>query len=63
MTEGHLSPERATQLIEQNRLEAHDLEHVTQCAFCNGWLRAFTALASTAGKKIEFQIPPSPDSN
>ena len=63
MTDGHLTPDRASQIVEENFLDAQDLEHVMHCAFCHSWLRAFTALASNAGKTIDFELPPAPDSD
>jgi hypothetical protein len=61
--DGHLNPEKAINLLKMDRIPAEHLQHITQCPSCNGWLRAFAALASVKGEKIKFEIPRSPISN
>jgi hypothetical protein len=60
MIDQHLSPARTSTILEKNRIEHHELEHLRMCASCNGWVRAFAALASAHGKPIKFEIPPDP---
>jgi hypothetical protein len=62
VTDNHLTAERVTQIIEDRIIMTLELEHVRTCPNCNGWLRVFAAVASADGKKMEFDIPPAPDS-
>jgi hypothetical protein len=63
MKAGHLNPEKAISLLKLDHLPAEHLQHVIECASCNGWLRAFAALASVNGDKIKFASPRPPISN
>ena len=63
MKDGHLNPQTAINLLKLDILPAEHLQHVIRCASCNGWLRAFAALASVKGEKIKFEIPLPPISN
>jgi hypothetical protein len=63
MPENHLTPERTIQIVEEANITPAEMEHVKTCASCNGWLRAFAALAVATGKKLEFEIPPDPQLN
>lgn len=60
MLEEHLTPDRVTRIVRDKKIAIHELEHVRKCSHCNGWLRAFAAMASVAGKTIAFEIPPPP---
>ena len=60
MTHDHLTPDRVTQIVEENRIDLHELTHVEICATCNDWLRAFAALASNKGHKVTLEVPPEP---
>jgi hypothetical protein len=59
--ENHLTPSRAMEIVEQQKIAIHELEHVRGCATCNGWLRAIAAMQSALGTKPAFEIPPAPD--
>jgi hypothetical protein len=57
---GHLTPERAIQIVEENQIGLRELSHVETCSSCNGWLRAFAAVAISKGRKFAIRIPPEP---
>jgi len=46
VTDNHLTPSRVVQIVEDSRIEIHELAHIERCASCNDWLRAFFALGS-----------------
>jgi hypothetical protein len=58
--EGGLTPERVVQILEENRIEPHELSHLDRCFDCYGWLRAFSALKGTGGNRIELKISSAP---
>jgi len=58
--ENHLTADRVTEIIRNDRMAIHELAHVELCANCNGWLRAFAVLQSAHGKKIALEIPGAP---
>jgi hypothetical protein len=60
MSEGHLNPARAELIVNDGGITPHELNHVKLCSFCNGWLRAFAAVAVAAGKKLNFELPAEP---
>jgi hypothetical protein len=63
VTTDHLTPQRTADIVKENTIRPLELAHVSVCASCNGWLRAFAALASSAGNPIQFEIPPAPETS
>lgn len=56
MTENHLTPGRVIQILEENKIEIHELSHLDKCSACYGWMRAFSALKSAVRHRVELEI-------
>jgi predicted anti-sigma-YlaC factor YlaD len=57
MKPGHLTPERVSQIVQDNRITIHELAHLKTCPSCNGWMRAFASVTSAKGQTVLFNIP------